>query len=115
MLPSSDSIYSNITVNLNIPSTKVMAAASMVMEEYQPIVEEALREARSELYKDSDFYNSIKCAIKQKVKSVVEQSIDATITKVVNNVYNLKREKIEHAVLTSLFEDLDPNCMNNTY
>lgn len=65
-----------------IPRAKISAAAMLVAEEYKPLVEEALREAREELLTDEDIRDAVKAQVKRLVKELMEQKIASAARRV---------------------------------
>lgn len=76
------------TAELGIPATKLKAASMLVANEYQGIVEQALREAKTELYHNSDYYNKLKDALKLKIISVIKKSIESKLDSAIYDICN---------------------------
>ena len=53
------------TVTLNIPNNKIVGQAIDVFEQYKPIVEEALNDARNKILFDDDFKEYIKSYVQR--------------------------------------------------
>ena len=83
-----DDDHAVITADFSIPITKIRSASMLVANEYQGIAEQALREAKVELYRDSDFYNSLKNSLKEKIISTVKRSVESQLDKIVYEICN---------------------------
>ena len=101
--------FSNINVSLQIPSKKVMAAAMDVFEQYQPIVEDALKEAREKLLFDKDFQEVVKEKIKETVQDVMERAIKKAAEDVVRDAYYKNSFNIEKTVSETLMGMIERN------
>ena len=59
-----------------IPSQRLQAQANILVEQYKPIVEEALKEAMIEMTDSDDLKLALKERIKQKLRDEVSRAID---------------------------------------
>ena len=64
-----------LKVELTVPNQKIVSAAMLVVEQYKPLVEEALIEAQEELLTNETYKNAIKEEIKKKLKEKIEKSL----------------------------------------
>lgn len=67
--------FGTIRLDVTIPSTKLTGCAMLLVEEYKPLVEQALIEAREELMTDENFKEAIKREIKQKLSDRIKAAI----------------------------------------
>jgi MoxR-like ATPase len=67
-----------IRLNVNIPSQKILAAAMLLAEEYKPLVAEALEEAKREFMTDGVYKESVKDAIKSRLKEQMQKALTET-------------------------------------
>lgn len=102
-----ENTFSNIQVSLNIPGTKVMACAALIMEEYKPLVEQALEEIRQDLRFDASFQKAVKEAIKEKTKLVIEERIKAAVNDVIRQSFWDKFGDIETTVRDILLKEIN--------
>ena len=89
---------SNISVSLEIPSGKVYAQAMDVFDQYKPIVEEALQEARKKLLFDDAFRQEIKYLIIERVEQAMKDGIKRAAENVVRDAYYENYRDIEQKV-----------------
>ena len=89
---------SNVKVELNIPGQKLMAQAMEVFDNYQPIVKEALEEAKEKLLFDKDFQQHIKDLVIQRVEDVMKKGVEQAAQTVINEAYIKHYREIEKTV-----------------
>lgn len=89
---------SNVRVTLDIPSQKVMAQAMEVFDEYQPIVQEALKEAKEKLLFDKDYQEKVKDSLGSCVEDVMRDGIKKICEKIIFEAYVEKSSDIERMV-----------------
>ncbi len=70
--------FGTLRLDITLPSRKVASCAMLLVEEYKPIVEEALREAREELLNDESCKNAIKQAIKRQICERIQKALTDT-------------------------------------
>ena len=89
---------SNVRVTLDVPSQKVMAQAMEVFDEYQPIVQEALQEAKEKLLFDKDYQEKVKDSLSSCVEDVMRDGIKKICEKIIFEAYVEKSSDIEKMV-----------------
>ena len=67
--------FGSIRLDVNIPSQKLMSCAMLVVDEYKPLVEQALKECRDELMTDDVYKNEVKRAIKAKLHEKISKAL----------------------------------------
>lgn len=97
---------STIKVSLDIPSAKVYAQAMDVFDQYKPIVEEALEEARKKLLFDEAFREEIKQLIIDKVEEAMKNGIKNAAENVVREAYYSNYKDIERKVSNLIMEKM---------
>ena len=96
----------NIMVSLNIPGTKVMAAAELVLDQYKTLVEDAIKEVRQELCNDEFFKNELKRGLMEELKKIVKQELTNTMEKAVRNVYGKNyAEDVEEIIFNAILPE----------
>lgn len=70
--------FGTLRLDVTIPAQKVSSCAMLLVDEYKPIVEEALREAREELLNDESCKNAIKQAIKRRICERIQSALTET-------------------------------------
>ena len=98
---------SNIQVSLSIPGQKVMASAMDVFDKYQPIVNEALQEAKTKLLFDEDFQSHVKDEIIKVVEQAMKKGIEDAAKKIVSDAYWKHYQYIEHTVRDAILDKLN--------
>lgn len=97
--------FSTITISVGLPAQKLKVAAQLTLNEYKGITEQALREAKTELYSDSEFYASLKNAIKTQIKDIISASLGEQVKQAIRAVYSQNAEKMQKDLLNILSEE----------
>ena len=87
-----------ITVNLDIPGSRIMAAAELVMEQYKPIVEEALKEVVAGFNTNDLIKQSVKDTVKKDVKHVIEDTLNKIVERIVTEQFYKNWDNISDKV-----------------
>lgn len=66
----------NMRLDVTIPAQRLIAQANLLVDQYRPVVEEALKEAMTEMTDNSDLKLALKERIKQKLRAKVTEEID---------------------------------------
>lgn len=101
-----DTIMGDVRISLNIPSQKIIGAAQQVLDNYKPIVNDALKEVSFEFYNSDERKEQFKEKIKEHIKDVIQESINKAIQDVFKEVFDIYRPEIKKIVETSLFEKM---------
>ena len=70
---------STTSVTLNIPNNKIVGQAMDVFEQYKPIVEEALNEARNTILFDDEFKEYIKGYVQRTIEKTIKEEVSRLI------------------------------------
>jgi len=97
---------SNIQVKLEIPGQKLMAQAMDVFDNYQPLVKEALDEAREKLLFDKDFQQHIKDLIIERVEDAMKKGVEQAAKRVIDDAYYHHYQEIEKSVRETIISKL---------
>ena len=103
---SNEQTMSNVKVELNIPGQKLMAQAMDVFDNYQPLVKEALEEAKEKLLFDKDFQQHIKDLVIQRVEDAMKKGIEQAAQTVINEAYCKHYREIEKTVHDAIVSKL---------
>lgn len=75
-----------LRLEVNVPGEKFTGAVQLLVEEYKPLVEEALLEAKQELLENDALRATIKDALKTKIKNSVLEELAYKATSSARNV-----------------------------
>lgn len=89
--------FASLRVTVDIPPTKLLEQVQLVVNEYKPLVHEALVDARKEIFKDNKFKEQIRNKIKDTLKKRIEEIIERRIS---SAIYDIPREN------TDVLEDI---------
>lgn len=105
-----EQITSTAYVQLNIPRQKILSAAQDIINQFGPVVEEAVQEARQSLFTDGELQNEIKTLVKEKIKEIITEGIKRAANTVVHDVFwdkSLDLQKlVKDEVLKQLGKDI---------
>ena len=73
-------------LDVTIPAQRVLAQASLLANQYKPIVEEALEEAMIEMTDNTDLKLALKERVKQKLREKVTEAIDQQADSAIRDV-----------------------------
>lgn len=97
---------STISVTLNIPNNKIVGQAMDVFEQYKPIVEEALNEARNKILFDDDFKEYIKSYVQRTIERTIKEEVERIASNVISKAFSLQYYNIEDAVRKHVNEQI---------
>ena len=80
----------SLSVSVTIPAEKIYAQTMLLVDEYKPLVEEALDEAREEILKDEAFKKTLKETIKRKLHDTVEKTMNDAIGDIASEIMRLR-------------------------
>ena len=63
-------------LDVTIPAQRLLSQAALLVDQYKPVVEEALKEAMFDMTDNSDLRLALKERIKQKLREKVTEAID---------------------------------------
>ena len=101
---------SNVRVELNIPGQRLLAQAMDVFDNYQPLVKEALEEAREKLLFDKDFQQHIKDVIIARVEEAMKKGVEQAAKRVIDDAYYHHYTEIEKSVRDTIISKLTNNA-----
>ena len=89
---------STTSVTLNIPNNKIVGQAMDVFEQYKPIVEEALNEARNKILFDDEFKEYIKSYIQRTIERTIKEEVERIASNVISKAFAHQYYNIEDAI-----------------
>jgi hypothetical protein len=75
-------------LDVTIPAQRLLSQAALLVDQYKPVVEEALKEAMLEMTDNSDLRLALKERIKQKLREKVTEAIDQEADNAIRAVMN---------------------------
>jgi hypothetical protein len=75
-------------LDVTIPAQRLLSQAALLVDQYKPVVEEALKEAMIDMTDNSDLRLALKERIKQKLRKKVTEAIDQEADNAIRAVMN---------------------------
>ena len=97
---------STTSVTLNIPNNKIVGQAMDVFEQYKPIVEEALQEARNKILFDDEFQEYIKGYVQRTIEKTIKEEVEKIASNVISNAFAHQYYNIEDAIKKHVNEQI---------
>lgn len=103
----------SITVRLDIPSLKVMSATELVLEQYKPIVEEALNEVVDEFNTNSLIKQEVKNTLKKDIKHIIEDALKQKVKRIIDEQFYKNFDKITDKVRETINQEFENDQETN--
>lgn len=101
-----EQLSSTVYVQLNIPRQKIICAAQDILNQFGPVVEEAVKEARQSLFADGELQGEIKTLVKDEIKKILIEGIKRAASTVVNDVFWNKSADLQKLVKDEVLKQL---------
>ena len=96
-------------LDVTIPAQKLLAQASLLVEQYKPIVEEALKEAMFEMTDNNELREALKERIKSKLRQKISEELDKKADAAIKQALNNSQWKFYDVVDDALKELMEKN------
>lgn len=92
-----------------IPAQRLLTQANLLVDQYKPIVEEALKESMFDLTNNEELKTALKERIKQKLKNKINEELDRRADNAIREVMESKKYDFYGVVDKALKELIDKN------
>ena len=97
-------------LDVTIPAQRVLGQAQLLVDQYKPIVEEALKESMIELTDNEELKLALKGRIKQKLKDKINEELDRHADNAIREV--MKNRKYDfYGVVDKALKELIENSL----